>query len=610
MRLMTAEKGAETPMEKYIRFKNNINLWYQEMRDAGLTEQEMKVLEPYFKDSYGVPPSQEQMMRMLMDENICGFSLKDANSARKIVGKKQMNKIPDLKNQVYSQAKSDALGRYVWRCGIGPQMGYSFSVIHALAYSFIGYQSAYIATHWNPIYWDTACLIVNSGSLEEDEEEIVNIYEKEDEDYNYVDLPDRSGKKKERTSDYNKLAKAIGDIIKNGIDVSLVNINESDYGFLPDVENDRILYGLKALSNVNSETIEQIKCGRPYLGIKDFMTRCPLGKKAMISLIKAGAFDEVETVLPNRKAIMVYYISQICEAKKRLTLQNFNGLLQYNLVPKDLELQIRVYNFTKYLKTYKKVGQYFQFDDVCMNFFERFMPEVIDQIETINEAFCMTQKNWDKIYQSQMDVVREWLKENYNEILTKYNELLFKKVWEKYALGTESHWEMEALTFYHGDHELKNVDVNKYDLADFNKIKSEEVDYFIKRKGHQIPIYKLHRIAGTVIAKNDNRHIVTLLTTTGVVPVKFTREYYSLFKKQVSQIQPDGTKKVVEKSWFKRGTILMITGYKRDEQFIGKTYANTATHQLYKITDIVGSEIKLQHERVTANGELEEDYDE
>lgn len=87
MRLMTSEKGAETPMEKYIRFKNNLNLWYQEMNNAGLTIEEQKTLEPYFKSSYGVPPSQEQLMKMLMDPKICGFSLKDANKARKIVGR-------------------------------------------------------------------------------------------------------------------------------------------------------------------------------------------------------------------------------------------------------------------------------------------------------------------------------------------------------------------------------------------------------------------------------------------------------------------------------------------------------------------------------------------
>ena len=123
MRLMTAEKGAETPMEKYIRFKNNINLWYAEMSYCGLTEKEQKTLEPYFKSSYGVPPSQEQLMLMLMDENICGFTLKEANAARKIVGKKQMSKIPELHQQILDKATSPALGRYVWEKGVGPQMG-------------------------------------------------------------------------------------------------------------------------------------------------------------------------------------------------------------------------------------------------------------------------------------------------------------------------------------------------------------------------------------------------------------------------------------------------------------------------------------------------------
>ena len=49
MRLMTSEKGQESPMDKYIRFKNNINLWYKEMDEYGLTKEEQKLLEPYFK---------------------------------------------------------------------------------------------------------------------------------------------------------------------------------------------------------------------------------------------------------------------------------------------------------------------------------------------------------------------------------------------------------------------------------------------------------------------------------------------------------------------------------------------------------------------------------
>ena len=611
MRLMTAEKGAETPMEKYIRFKNDISLWYQEMKNAGLTKEEMSTLEPYFKSSYGVPPSQEQLMKMLMDNNICHFNLAEANAARKIVGKKQMSKIPELKEKVLKQAASTNLGQYVWKCGIGPQMGYSFSIIHALAYSYIGYQTAYLATKWNPIYWDTACLVVNSGSLEDPEREIVDIYETEDyENYTFEDLPDRKGKVKEKNADYAKIAKAIGDITSKGIDVSLANINTSDFGFEPDVKNNRILYGLKALSNINKEAIEKIKAGRPYKGIKDFMQRCPLNKTAMINLIKAGAFDEVETTLHNRKEIMVYYISKICEPKKKLNLQNFNGLIQKNLVPKEYELQVRVFNFTKYLKAYKKVGQYYTLDDTCMQFLEKFLPDVLNLVSTINNIFCIEQKTWEKIYQSQMDVARDWLKVDQEKVLKDYNNILFLESWNKYASGTQSHWEMESLCFYHGDHELKNINNLKYNIADFNSLQSCEVDYYIKRKNVEIPIFKLSRIAGTVIAKNDNKSSINLLTTTGMVTVKFTREYYSMFKKQISQIQPDGTKKVVEKSWFKRGTMLIITGYRRDDQFFGKTYANTQTHQLYKITDVVGNEIKLQHERASADGGFEEDYDE
>ena len=123
MRLMASEPGAEMPLDKYVRFKNNIQLWYDEMDRCGLTKEEQKIVEPYFKSSYGVPPSQEQLMRMLMDKNICGFSLAEANAARKIVGKKQMSKIPGLRQKVLESATSPKLGEYIWKYGAGPQMG-------------------------------------------------------------------------------------------------------------------------------------------------------------------------------------------------------------------------------------------------------------------------------------------------------------------------------------------------------------------------------------------------------------------------------------------------------------------------------------------------------
>ena len=589
MRLMTAEKGAETPMEKYIRYKNNLDLWYKEMDSAGLSKEEQITLEPYFKSSYGVPPSQEQLMLMLMDKNICGFTLTEANAARKIVGKKQMSKIPELHRIILEKASSEKLGKYVWENGVGPQMGYSFSIIHALAYSFIGFQTAYIATRWNPIYWDTACLVVNSGSLEEEDE-------------NEYDEDDKPVKKKEQSTDYGKIAKALGEIIDDGIKVSLIDINKSDYGFKPDVDNNQILFGMKALSNVGAAVVDQIKANRPYKSFKDFLNRCPLNKTAMINLIKGGAFDNLELDWANevhtdpRILIMTYYLSLTSEPKKKLTLQNFNGLIQNNLVPTSLDFEKKIFFFNKYLKEHKWKQFYYIPDKYAMEFYEKNCD--MDYINIEKNMFWIEQKNWDNDYKLYMDSARDWLKENQEKILYELNMKLFKTEWDKYANGTISAWEMSSLCFYYHDHELKNINKQKYGIIDFDVLSpTSEVDYFFRRNGKQIPIYKLHRIAGTVIGKNDTRHTVTLLTTSGVVNIKFTRDHYAMYNRQISEIDNTGVKKVKEKGWFTRGTKLLITGYRRDDTFVCKRYKSTGGHSLYKITEVNGNNLGLTSTR-------------
>ena len=590
MRLMTAEKGAETPMEKYIRYKNNLSLWYQEMDQAGLTKEEQNAVEPYFKQSYGVPPSQEQLMRMLMDDKICGFSLKEANAARKIVGKKQMAKIPELHQQILDKATSSALGKYIWECGVGPQMGYSFSIIHALAYSFIGAQTIYIATHWNPIYWNTACLIVNSASLENEEDD------------------DDDGNTKDKSTDYSKLAKAIGDITSRGIKVSLIDINKSGFSFEPDEPNNEILFGLKGVNKIGGPIIDQIIGGRPYTGIIDFMNRCPLNKTQMVSLIKSGAFDKIDNKWASeickenpRYAIMAYYVSLVCDPKKRLTLQNFNGLLKSGLVPGELNKQKQVFVFNKFLKDNKKVGKYYVFDEGSLNFYSQYYD--LNELDVINGITCILQTKWDKIYQKEMDEARNWLKENQNEVLNQYNNLLFNETWNKYATGNISAWEMESLCFYYHEHELANIDKHKYGIVNFSTLSYEpEVDYFFKRAGRDIPIFKLYKIAGTIISKNNTKASVAILTTDGVVNVKFTKEYYAMYNRQISEVQADGSKKVLEKGWFSRGTKIMVTGYRREDTFVAKTYKATSTHQLYRIMNVEGRNITLEHERVNLNG--------
>ena len=99
--------------------------------------------------------------------------------------------------------------------------------------------------------------------------------------------------------------------------------------------------------------------------------------------------------------------------------------------------------------------------------------------------------------------------------------------------------------------------------------------------------------------KDDGRSSISLLGTDGVITVKFTKEYYAKYKKRISKVNPDGTKTVIEDGWFKRGNKVMITGFRREDTFVAKTYTNTPTHQLYLITAISkdGTEMELEHER-------------
>lgn len=338
------------------------------------------------------------------------------------------------------------------------------------------------------------------------------------------------------------------------------------------------------------------------------MNRCPLNKTQMLSLIKSGAFDKIdndwalEICKSNpRYAIMAYYISIISEPKKKLTLQNFNGLLERKLVPDNLIYEQKTFVFNKYLKS-KKCGEYYLLNDKDIEFYYNFYDA--EGLEIINGCPCLKQKTWDKIYKRIMDTAREWLKNNQKVILEQYNNALFNETWNKYATGNISAWEMESLCFYYHEHELSNIDKYKYGIVDFSTLSYEpEVDYFFKRAGRNIPIFKLYKITGTIISKNNTKASITILTTDGVVNVKFTKEYYAKYNRQISEKQVDGSKKVLEKGWFSRGTKVMITGYRREDTFVAKTYKATPTHQLYRIVNINNKNITLEHERIKINEE-------
>ena len=85
MRLMAPSPGAETPLERFGRYKKDITLWYKEMSDYGLTQHEQEVVRKYAEKSYGLLPNQEDFMVAVQDPEIGGFDLLWADKLRKSI---------------------------------------------------------------------------------------------------------------------------------------------------------------------------------------------------------------------------------------------------------------------------------------------------------------------------------------------------------------------------------------------------------------------------------------------------------------------------------------------------------------------------------------------
>ena len=425
----------------------------------------------------------------------------------------------------------------------------------------------------NPvIYWNCACLISDSGAaVMEEEEEIVDIYEEEDEDAEYEDLPDRSGKKKKtRSVDYGKIATAIGQMQSNGITISPPDINKSSYTFVPDVENNKIIYGIKGITKIGDELVEAIIKNRPYEDIYDFQRKVKVNKTQMVNLIKSGAFDS----FGNRVEIMYDYITSIADTKTTLNLRNMQKIIEYGLVPEAYDLEKRIFNFNKYLKKLKINEDYFKLDERALVFYEKNFD--VDMLIYKDNKPYLSVSYWKKVYSKRMDVFRNWIKDNLPELLKAFNDKATELVFNKYAEGTISKWEMDSVSFYYHEHELAHLREDVYNIDNFFELKEQpeiETTIFIKEK--PVPIFKLNRIAGTILDKDKNHNLITVLTNYGVVKVKIYKPQFTKYDKQISVKGEDGKKHVIEKSWFSRGNKIMIVGIRRDDCFVPKIYKNS-----------------------------------
>lgn len=615
IRLMASEKGAEQPLAKFARYKADVSLWYNEMKEYGLTEDEIQWLRKYLDVSYGICESQEKLMSIVQDERVGGHSLLFADKLRKSIAKKKPKEFLECQKEFFSTIQeknlSQTLASYIWNEVFKIQRGYSFCAAHTLAYSLVGLQELNLAYRFPVIYWNCACLIADSSGAEvineneNEENEFINetTYDNNIEDFDFVDDEeddddddDEDGvvkitkikKKKVKSNNYGKIASAIGKMKAAGIEISPPDINKSVYTFSPDAENNIIRHGLSGITRVGEDLVQKIMKERPFDSIEDFLSRVKVNKPQMINLIKSGAFDGFGS---SRVEVMRRYIASVSDQKKRITLQNMRMLIEFKLLPEEFSFQCKVFNFNKYLKK-AKIGQYYGLDNIAMTFFDaNFDVDGLVTTELTESGFMISQTTWDSIYYANMDKVRPYVKKHHDELLESVNTRLMNDLWNKYCSGNLSKWEMDSISHYNHEHELSRIDNSYYGLTDFNTLSDEpDVDRIIFIKGHQVPLYKLYRIAGTVLDKDKTKSSITLLTTTGVVTVKIFGGAFTNYNKQISERGADGKKHVQEKSWFTRGNKVIITGIRRESMFFAKKYARTPFHLVELITDIDSDE--------------------
>ena len=470
---------------------------------------------------------------------------------------------------------SDNLKRYIWETQIVPQLGYSFSTIHSTGYSLTALQMMNLAHHYPPVLWATACLMISARANED------NLNSK--------------------NSNYGRVASAIGKMKSHGTTITLPNINKSRYGFTPNLEDGSIVFGLKGIIGLGDEAVHSIIANRPYSSFEDFYERMYQAKQVqrsqMLQLIKAGCFNEFDTPVE----IMKRFIVKEVDVKDKLNGQNIPRIIALGLFDnQDYKQYQDYYNFRAHLK--KHVHEVIKSpknrililkDDYSKIFFENtFSGDSISGYAN-NGELLIDEKLFEKEYKKLMKPVTVLLEDT--EFIRKFNIAQFHELWEQYANGAPgSAWYMEAVSFYPYEHELENVDVKRYGIVNFNEL-SESPIVLSEKEGKNGRIYQelqLYTLAGTVLDKNSNSHSITLLTKDGVATVKTYAGAYAHYDRQ---IKIDG--KIAERSWFTRGALLLLQGYRRQDQFVLK--APKGQHTINKITEIrPDGSIGLQSERI------------
>ncbi len=220
-------------------------------------------LEPILKTTYGIIVYQEQVIQIA--NKIAGMSLAEADILRRAMGKKNLEEMARQKVKFIEGAAKQGVKKEIAEkifADIDKFANYGFNKSHAVAYSLVAYQTAYLKAHYLPEF-----LAANMSNEFKNTEKVTNFLE---------------------------------DCRKLNVEVAPPSVNHPSVNF--NVVNGKIIFGMKAIKNVGEKAVRELVRAREKHG-KNFETIFELcsvvdthvvNKRVLEGLVEAGALDELK----------------------------------------------------------------------------------------------------------------------------------------------------------------------------------------------------------------------------------------------------------------------------------------------------------------------------
>ncbi|MGE5464532.1 MAG: DNA polymerase III subunit alpha, partial [Syntrophothermus sp.] len=229
-------------------------------------------LESIFRDTYGIPVYQEQLMRAAVE--IAGYTPSESDELRKAISKKKKEEIEKHRKKFVDGAVRNGMEKEIAEAIYSDWeefARYGFNKSHAADYGVISVETAYLKAHYTAEFM-TALLSANAGKTEQ-----VALY--------------------------------VAEARSLGVPVLAPDVNASFWDFsIEDIDaKPHIRFGLGAIKNAGQVAVEFIiderEANGKFLDLNDFARRVDLravGKRALECLIKVGAMD----AFGNRAALL------------------------------------------------------------------------------------------------------------------------------------------------------------------------------------------------------------------------------------------------------------------------------------------------------------------